>query len=392
MQYSFSLKDFSAYSLKNVLFSLYSKGPLLSKAVNGRFFVPQELCYKIADTIMMEKIIEAMRASHELVGIEIKDDQLIFSGFSSENQIPAGIIVSEQPESSAPEQAEAQIAPDQENEQIQELPTQNQFEQPEQSETQNQENTPEQSEQQGFTQEATDEQEIAQPESSAPEQQEQPETQGIIEQQETAQASEQPENPAITAFLSYFIKHCKTVNYVQLVSPETDNERYTMRGWFNQLGWKGKDDRPLRTYFYERLSGHTAFRTEENKQRWLEARKAERDGKINSENQEQINEPSVIETENYEELMNAAAEEPPHASDEFEEPVNAPEVEIQEQQNNDSSNETPEMNTSSGQVANLPNEFENQEALNALGNENYEQVANLPSVEDIESEQNNGPA
>lgn len=77
--YSYPLSGFTAQSLKNILFSLYSKGQLLSKAVNGQFFVPEELCYKIADTSMKEKIMDAMKNTPDLVGIEIRDDQLVFS-------------------------------------------------------------------------------------------------------------------------------------------------------------------------------------------------------------------------------------------------------------------------------------------------------------------------
>ena len=122
-----------------------------------------------------------------------------------------------------------------------------------------------------------------------------PETQTAQAAQETQQ-EETSEVQAISVFLDFFIKHCKTVSYIQLVSPETDNERYTMRGWFNQLGWKGIEDRPLRTYFYERLSGHTAFRTEEHKRKWLENRKAEKEQR-NNQNSQSIDEQQFAECE-----------------------------------------------------------------------------------------------
>ena len=219
--YSYPLSDFTTQSLKNILFSLYSKGSLLSKAVNGQFFVPEELCYKIADTSMKEKIMDA-------VGIEIRDDQLVFSGFLG-NYYPSGIIAEEHVTSEMSEHSE-------------------------QSETQATQQTPE-------TQTA----------------------------QETPATEETSEVQAISVFLDFFTHHCKEVSHIQLVSPETDNERYTMRGWFNQIGWKGIEDRPLRTYFYERLSGHTAFRTEEHKRKWLEARKAEKEQR-NSQNFQSIDE------------------------------------------------------------------------------------------------------
>ena len=89
-----------------------------------------------------------------------------------------------------------------------------------------------------------------------------------------------------------------------------------MRGWFNQIGWKGIEDRPLRTYFYERLSGHTAFKTEENKRKWLEARKAEKEQRNNS-NSQSIEEQQFAECEQ--------PEEPEQQPEEFEAFLAAPE-------------------------------------------------------------------
>ena len=103
--YSYPLSDFTAQSLKNILFSLYSKGSLLSKAVNGQFFVPQELCDRVYNYTNPEWIVNAMKNTPDLVGIEIKDDQLVFSGFS-ENYYPSGIIAEEHVTSEASEYSE----------------------------------------------------------------------------------------------------------------------------------------------------------------------------------------------------------------------------------------------------------------------------------------------
>ena len=261
--YSYPLSGFTAQSLKNILFSLYSKGPLLSKAVNGQFFVPEELCDRVYNYTNPEWIVNAMKNTPDLVGIEIKDDQLVFSGFLG-NYYPSGII--------AEEHVTSEMSEQQEETRLTSVELQ---EYSEHAETQ------------------------------ATQQTETPATQQTETQQE-----EGSEVQAISVFLDYFINHCKTVSYIQLVSPETDNERYTMRGWFNQIGWKGIEDRPLRTYFYERLSGHTAFRTEENRQKWLEARKAEKEQRQNP-------------TSNNEEPEQQYAEQPT----EFEADLAAPECE-----------------------------------------------------------------
>ena len=272
--YSYPLSDFTAQSLKNILFSLYSKGQLLSKAVNGQFFVPQELCDRVYNYTNPEWIVNAMKNTPDLVGIEIKDDQLVFSGFLG-NYYPSGIIAEEHVTSEMSEYSE------QGETQLPELQ-----EYSEQSETQATEQTPE-------TQTA----------------------------QETPATEETSEVQAISVFLDYFIKHCNDVSYIQLVSPETDNERYTMRGWFNQIGWKGIEDRPLRTYFYERLSGHTAFRTEEHKRKWLENRKAEKEQRNNS-NSQSIDEQQASECEQPEGEQPAEQTECEHLEQETEQVEN----------------------------------------------------------------------
>lgn len=149
-------------------------------------------------------------------------------------------------------------------------------------------------------------------------------TQATEQTSETQATQETPatsEVQAISVFLDYFIKHCNDVSYIQLVSPETDNERYTMRGWFNQIGWKGIEDRPLRTYFYERLSGHTAFRTEEHKRKWLENRKAEKEQRNNS-NSQSIDEQQASECEQPEGEQPAEQTECEHLEQETEQVEN----------------------------------------------------------------------
>ena len=287
--YSYPLSDFTAQSLKNILFSLYSKGQLLSKAVNGQFFVPEELCYKIADTSMKEKIVNAMKNTPDLVGIEIRDDQLVFSGFLG-NYYPSGII--------AEEHVTSEVSEQQEETQLTSVELQ---EYSEHAETQATQQTPE-------TQE--------------------------IQTAQAAQETQQEETSevqAISVFLDFFTHHCKEVSHIQLVSPETDNERYTMRGWFNQLGWKGIEDRPLRSFFYERLSGHTAFRTEENKQRWLENRRAEKEQRqnnpISNAEEQYAEQPEQAEDAECEQIETAQPENAESAqSEEYLAPESEPEL------------------------------------------------------------------
>ena len=56
--------------------------------------------------------------------------------------------------------------------------------------------------------------------------------------------------------------HAKVVN--------EENEKYTLRIWLTRLGMNGPEYKGTRKVLMENLSGHAAFRTEADKQRWME--------------------------------------------------------------------------------------------------------------------------
>ena len=56
-----------------------------------------------------------------------------------------------------------------------------------------------------------------------------------------------------------------------------ENEKYYMRIWLLRLGFGGAEGKEVRNLLLKNLKGHSAFRTEENKQRWQEARRNERE-------------------------------------------------------------------------------------------------------------------
>ncbi len=56
-----------------------------------------------------------------------------------------------------------------------------------------------------------------------------------------------------------------------------ENEKYYMRIWLLRLGFGGAEGKTVRNLLLKNLKGHSAFRTEENKQRWQEARRSERE-------------------------------------------------------------------------------------------------------------------
>ena len=65
----------------------------------------------------------------------------------------------------------------------------------------------------------------------------------------------------------------KTAKEAKRVSPKAtieENEKYYMRVWLVRIGLGGKDGKETRKVFLSRLKGHTAFRTEEDKEKWKE--------------------------------------------------------------------------------------------------------------------------
>lgn len=56
-----------------------------------------------------------------------------------------------------------------------------------------------------------------------------------------------------------------------------ENEKYYMRIWLLRLGFGGSEGKEIRDLLLKNLKGNSAFRTEENKQRWQEARRNEKE-------------------------------------------------------------------------------------------------------------------
>lgn len=56
-----------------------------------------------------------------------------------------------------------------------------------------------------------------------------------------------------------------------------ENEKYYMRIWLLRLGFGGTEGKEVRNLLLKNLKGNAAFRTEENKERWKEARRNEKE-------------------------------------------------------------------------------------------------------------------
>ena len=49
-----------------------------------------------------------------------------------------------------------------------------------------------------------------------------------------------------------------------------ENEKYYMRSWLVRLGFDGKEGKEVRDILLSKLKGHTAFRTEADREKWKE--------------------------------------------------------------------------------------------------------------------------
>ena len=62
---------------------------------------------------------------------------------------------------------------------------------------------------------------------------------------------------------------------IQAKAVNEDNEKYALRIWLTRLGMNGPEFKTTRKVLMENLTGHSAFRTDAEKQRWME-RQAEK--------------------------------------------------------------------------------------------------------------------
>lgn len=68
-----------------------------------------------------------------------------------------------------------------------------------------------------------------------------------------------------------------TQKRVQAKDVDDSNEKYAMRVWLVRIGFGGTDHKTDRRILLEHLTGHTAFRNDEEKAKWTERQKAKRE-------------------------------------------------------------------------------------------------------------------
>ena len=77
-----------------------------------------------------------------------------------------------------------------------------------------------------------------------------------------------------------------TQKRVQAKDVDDSNEKYAMRVWLVRIGFGGAEHKTDRRILMENLSGHSAFRNDAEKEKWMERQKAKRDAARAAQNEE----------------------------------------------------------------------------------------------------------
>ena len=89
-----------------------------------------------------------------------------------------------------------------------------------------------------------------------------------------------PDHDHLTAFAQLAVlmnQQAISQKRIQAKAVNDENEKYVLRTWLLRLGMNGPDFKETRKILMERLSGHAAFRTDEEAQKFLAREKAKRD-------------------------------------------------------------------------------------------------------------------
>lgn len=89
-----------------------------------------------------------------------------------------------------------------------------------------------------------------------------------------------PDHEHLTAFAQLAVlmnQQAISQKRIQAKDVNDENEKYALRTWLLRLGMNGPDFKETRKILMENLSGHAAFRTDEEAQKFLASEKAKRD-------------------------------------------------------------------------------------------------------------------
>lgn len=113
-----------------------------------------------------------------------------------------------------------------------------------------------------------------------------------------------PDHEHLTAFAQLAVlmnQQAISQKRIQAKDVNDENEKYALRTWLLRLGMNGPDFKETRKILMENLSGHAAFRTDEEAQKFLAREKAKRDALKAAKLAAQSGDPATGETVEQEE-------------------------------------------------------------------------------------------
>lgn len=113
-----------------------------------------------------------------------------------------------------------------------------------------------------------------------------------------------PDHEHLTAFAQLAVlmnQQAISQKRIQAKDVNDENEKYALRTWLLRLGMNGPDFKETRKILMENLSGHAAFRTDEEAQKFLAREKAKRDALKAAKLSAQNGDPATGETVEQEE-------------------------------------------------------------------------------------------
>lgn len=108
-----------------------------------------------------------------------------------------------------------------------------------------------------------------------------------------------PDHEHLTAFAQLAVlmnQQAISQKRIQAKDVNDENEKYALRTWLLRLGMNGPDFKETRKILMENLSGHAAFRTDEETQKFLAREKAKRDALKAAKQAAQEGDPATGET------------------------------------------------------------------------------------------------
>lgn len=81
---------------------------------------------------------------------------------------------------------------------------------------------------------------------------------------------------AFTELVAMMTRQALDQKRIQAKVVNEENEKYALRIWLTRLGMNGPEFKTTRKILMENLTGHSAFRTEAEKERWMEKQAAKR--------------------------------------------------------------------------------------------------------------------